>query len=48
MLTGGIVKKIEVEIVKCEKKKLFCLGCFPLPKDNKRRIEVAIERLKGK
>ena len=42
------MNKIEVEIIKCEKKKMFCLGCFPLPKNNKRRIEVALKQMKGK
>ena len=39
------MKKIEVEIVKCEKRKMVCLGCFPIPK---RRIEVEIKQPKGK
>ena len=42
------MKKIEVEIVKCEKRKMVCLGCFPMRKSAQRRIEVEIKQPKGK
>ena len=41
------MNKIEVEIVKCEKKKMVCLGCFPKKRDPEQIIEVEIKQSKG-